>query len=61
MPQIIIKETITKKVEIPIDTLYRLIDNLRCFNKAVVEPAVSLCVRGKLWTAAVWQVKDSRR
>ena len=28
MPQITIKETITKKVEIPIDTLYKLIDNL---------------------------------
>ena len=28
MPQIILKETITKKIEIPMDTLYELIDNL---------------------------------
>ncbi len=28
MPQITLKETITKKIEIPIDTLYELIDNL---------------------------------
>ena len=28
MPQITIKETITKKIEIPIDTLYKFIDNL---------------------------------
>jgi hypothetical protein len=28
MPQITLKETITKKIEIPMDTLYDLIDNL---------------------------------
>ncbi|MBW1933710.1 MAG: hypothetical protein JRF46_16150 [Deltaproteobacteria bacterium] len=28
MPQITLKETITKKIEIPMDTLYELIDNL---------------------------------
>ena len=28
MPQIILKETITKRIEIPMDTLYELIDNL---------------------------------
>jgi hypothetical protein len=28
MPQITLKETITKKIDIPIDTLYELIDNL---------------------------------
>ena len=28
MPQITIKETITKKVEIPLNTLYKLIDTL---------------------------------
>jgi hypothetical protein len=34
--------------------------NMRRFNKAVVQPALSLCVRKKLWTAAVWQAKDCR-
>ena len=28
MPQITLKETITKKIEIPMDTLYDLIENL---------------------------------
>ncbi len=28
MPQITLKETITKKIEIPMDTLYQIIDNL---------------------------------
>ena len=28
MPQITLKETITKKIEIPIETLYEVIDNL---------------------------------
>ena len=28
MPQITLKETITKKIEIPMDTLFELIDNL---------------------------------
>jgi hypothetical protein len=28
MPQITLKETITKKIEIPMDTLYEIIDNL---------------------------------
>ncbi len=28
MPQITFKETITKKIEIPMDTLFELIDNL---------------------------------
>lgn len=28
MPQITIKETITKKIEIPMDVLYEFIDNL---------------------------------
>ncbi len=28
MPQLTLKETITKKIEIPMDTLYDLIDNL---------------------------------
>ena len=28
MPQITLKETITKKIEIPIDTLYELVDSL---------------------------------
>ncbi|MBU4014018.1 MAG: hypothetical protein KJ550_11190 [Proteobacteria bacterium] len=28
MPEITLKETITKKIEIPMDTLYELIDNL---------------------------------
>jgi len=28
MPQITLKETITKKIEIPIETLYNFIDNL---------------------------------
>lgn len=28
MPQITLKEAITKKIEIPMDTLYELIDNL---------------------------------
>ena len=28
MPQITLKETITKKIEIPMDSLYELIDNL---------------------------------
>jgi len=28
MPQVTLKETITKKIEIPIDTLFELIDNL---------------------------------
>jgi len=28
MPQIILKETITKKIEIPMDTLFELVDNL---------------------------------
>jgi hypothetical protein len=34
--------------------------NMRRFNKAVVQPALSLCVRKKLWTAAVWQAKNCR-
>ena len=28
MPQITLKETITKKIDIPMDTLYEIIDNL---------------------------------
>ena len=28
MPQITLKETITKKIEIPMDTLYEIVDNL---------------------------------
>jgi ribosome recycling factor len=28
MPQVTLKETITKKIEIPMDTLFELIDNL---------------------------------
>ena len=28
MPRITLKETITKEIEVPIDTLYKLIDNL---------------------------------
>ena len=28
MPRITLKETITKEIEIPMDTLYKLIDNL---------------------------------
>ena len=28
MPQITLKETITKKIEIPMDTLYDVVDNL---------------------------------
>ena len=28
MPQITLKETITKKIEIPMDTLYEIIENL---------------------------------
>jgi predicted transcriptional regulator len=28
MPQITLKETITKKIEIPMDTLYKIVDNL---------------------------------
>jgi len=28
MPQITLKETITKKIEIPMDTLYQIVDNL---------------------------------
>ena len=28
MPRITFKETITKEIEIPLDTLYRLVDNL---------------------------------
>ncbi|MBW2194412.1 MAG: hypothetical protein JRF37_02250 [Deltaproteobacteria bacterium] len=28
MPEITLKETITKKIEIPVDTLYEIIDNL---------------------------------
>jgi len=28
MPEITLKETITKKIEIPMDTLYQIIDNL---------------------------------
>jgi hypothetical protein len=28
MPRITLKETITKEIEVPMDTLYRLIDNL---------------------------------
>jgi len=28
MPQITLKETISKKIEIPMDTLYELVDNL---------------------------------
>ena len=28
MPQIILKETITKKIEIPMESLYEIIDNL---------------------------------
>lgn len=28
MPQITLKETITKKIDIPMDTLYELVDNL---------------------------------
>ena len=28
MPRITLKETITKEIEIPLDTLYRLVDNL---------------------------------
>jgi len=33
---------------------------MRRFNKTVVQPALSLGVRNKLWTAAIWQGKDSR-
>ena len=28
MPRITLKETITKEIDIPMDTLYKLIDNL---------------------------------
>ena len=37
-----------------------VIKKKRRFNKAVVQPAFLLCVRKKLWTAAIWQGKDSR-
>jgi len=28
MPKVILKETITKEIEIPMNTLYKIIDNL---------------------------------
>jgi hypothetical protein len=34
MPRITLKETITKEIEIPLDTLYRLVDNLDKEEKA---------------------------